>query len=38
MLCILVGSGFGEKIQDWIDHIGFWKKRYVANRQSSRVS
>lgn len=35
---VQVSSGFGEKIQDWTDQIGFWTKRPVANYQSSRVN
>ena len=34
---VRVFSGFGEKIRDRTNQIGFWKKRPVANRRSSRV-
>ena len=34
---VRVFSGFGEKIRDQTDHIGFRKKRYAIDCQSSRV-
>ena len=35
---VRVSSGFGVKIRDRTDQIGFWRKRPTADRWSSRVS
>ena len=34
---VRVFSGFGEKIRDRTNQIGFWKKRPTADRQISQV-
>ena len=34
---IRVSSGFGEKIRDRTDQIGFWRRKPATDRRSSRV-